>query len=68
MKALLKYAPDIDVNAETPHKMTALFAAAKAGHKGVVKKLVKRPDCSVNVQTDEGWTPLNMAIHNGHHK
>jgi ankyrin repeat protein len=56
---------DIAVNTQTDDGETALIAASRGGHRGVVELLLSHTDIAVNTQTN-GWTALIAASHDGH--
>ena len=68
VEALLKR-KDIDINNQGgPEKKTALHWAIKKGHLDIVRMLIKNKgkDININLQDNQGYTPLNTACANGH--
>ncbi|KAK2612268.1 hypothetical protein QQS21_001694 [Conoideocrella luteorostrata] len=61
---LLLATPGVDVNVKNADGWTSLAAAARQGHVGVVKSLLRaEPDLRTNYA---GWSPLNVAANDGH--
>ncbi|KAI7923757.1 hypothetical protein M0657_001243 [Pyricularia oryzae] len=52
-----------DINAKTIYSETALHIAAREGKPEVAKVLLAHGGADVNVKSNEGGTPLNLAVH-----
>jgi ankyrin repeat protein len=65
VKLLLNY-PNIDVNIQNEHGVTALMMAVSNSYgfstEETVKMLLKHPNIDVNIQDENGWTALMYAI------
>lgn len=53
-----------DVNAVAPNKSSALMLAARNGHVGVVRRLLKLPQVDLDLVNDGGLTADNWALQN----
>ena len=53
-------------NAEFKNGLTALHSASGKGHLEVVKHLVERKGCDINVKADNNETPYHKACYTGH--
>ncbi|XP_035826527.1 uncharacterized protein LOC106012231, partial [Aplysia californica] len=58
--------PDFNVNAKDENGFTALHYASMHGKHGLVQEIVRHCNTSVEIQTPEGWTPLDLARAFGH--
>jgi cytohesin len=54
------------VGQESTNNLTALHFAARMGSAQIVSSLLRMPGMEVNVQDDRSFTPLDLAIENGH--
>jgi ankyrin repeat protein len=61
----LLHSQGLDRNATGGVNDGALHAAARNGHRGVVKFLVEQR-AEVNVKKTDGWAPLHLAAQDGH--
>ena len=65
VKLLLNY-PNIDVNIQNEHGVTALMMAVSNSYgfstEETVKMLLNHPNIDVNIQDENGWTALMYAI------
>ena len=63
---LLLEQPNININIEDDHGISALTAAAMHGHVDIMTILLQRPEIIINRQNNEGKNPLPYAAKNGH--
>jgi ankyrin repeat protein len=63
--ASLVSVPEIDTNAVSPWKQTALSNACETGDENAVRMLLSRDDIDCNLADEHGRTPLSYALKNG---
>ena len=56
-----------DINKRTANGYTAVFFAAERGRTNILTKLLEMQHCKIDLSTEKGLSPLDLAILNGYY-